>query len=101
MLVKIIEGRNKGRTFRAYGGRFYPGAHAGWGRVGIDVLIQRNSTKGVGGYTADILIENLKPIDAEAKALFEKLSDEQEQHRRAMSRDLDAETLRAEQRMGC
>ena len=100
MLVKIIEGRNKGRTFRAYGGRFYPGAHNGWGRVGIDVLIQRNSTKGVGGYTADILIENLRPLDDEARALFERLYGEQEAHRRVMSYDFDAEMLRAEQRMG-
>ena len=80
MLVKIIQGPNKGRTFHSYGGKFLPLANGGAGRVSMNVLIQRNSTKGVGGYNADILIEHLEPRDDEAKALFAKLYAEQEAH---------------------
>ena len=82
MLVKITQGRNKGRVYHCYGGRFLPLANNGMGRISMNVLIQRNSTKGVGGYTADINIENLEPRDDEAKSLFAKLYAEQEAHRR-------------------
>jgi hypothetical protein len=84
MLVKIIQGPNKGRTFHSYGGKFLPLANVGLGRVSMDVLIQRSSTKGVGGYTADINIESLEPRDDEAKVLFAKLYAEQEAHRANM-----------------
>lgn len=81
MRVKIIQGPNKGRTFHCYGGKFLPLANSGAGRVSMDVLIQRNSTKGVGGYNADILIEHLEPRDDEAKDLFARLYAEQYAHR--------------------
>lgn len=81
MLVKITQGRNKGRIYHCYGGRFFPLANNGMGRISMNVLIQRNSTKGVGGYNADINIEHLEPRDEESKALFAKLYDEQKAHR--------------------
>lgn len=87
MLVKIIEGRNKNRIYHCYGGKFYPHANSGMGRVSVDVLIQRNSTTGVGGYNADINIEQLEPRDEEAKALFVKLYAEQTAHRTQAKHD--------------
>ncbi len=83
MRVKILRGLNKGRTFHCYGGKFLPLANGGAGRVSMDVLIQRSSTKGVGGYNADILIEHLEPRDDKAKDLFALLYAEQDAHRRS------------------
>ena len=81
MRVKILQGPNRGRTFHCYGGKFWPRANGGAGRVSMDVLIQRSSTKGVGGYNADILIEHLEPRDDKAKDLFARLYAEQDAHR--------------------